>query len=620
MRGGARHSGERASSDEKRRRRLGWVLAGVVAVVIAGSAAAPIAVAETVGSPVPVGTGWRVTSQESGGGTTVVSIRRDSPLVRGQVAILPRSGLYRLRTVLASEQLVRGTGRDLVPNMCTRVHCHAAVNGDRFLLSGAEAGRISSALGIDGELLATQPRPPVDAPAAHALIGRDGSMAGTIAQLPFEPEMIAGDVVLPVDVNRQPTPERTTILNHRYSSETGSAAGTVEYVLSAVDGTPNDTALAPQFRREGSGPIGPDGVVLAAFGSEAIAAADIWWDSAVTANGARYRSGFDDFREVLGGSPLLLKDGGYGFPPTDSDGKNPRTIVGWNAADVFLVTVDGRQPGWSTGLGLADAARMMRWLGATDALNIDGGGSTAFYGFDELRNRPSDGRQRPVASALVIMPPENAVGYPGPTRPLDAACPSDAVPPNPFPDASGSVHTRSIACMAWRRIANGTADGEYEPLRPVRRDQMAAFLARYLFVGGATFPDSPPDAFPDDDDSIHEPLIDVLTAMGVIGGRADGTFGPAGEVSRGQMATFISRAVPLTTGVPLGAAADYFADDSGDVHEQNINRLTEAAIASGTVDGTYQAANPVRRDQMAAFLARALAATVEITAEAEPTP
>lgn len=578
-------------------------------MVLASALAAPPAQAE---GPVPPGAGWRVTSQEGAAGTVLLRIQRDSPLVRGFVAVLPRSDLHRLRTVLASHQLVRGTGRDIVPNLCARVHCHAAVNGDRFYLDGGEAGRISSALGVDGDLLATQPRPPVDAPAAHVLVGRNGSLEGTIDQLPFSPNLTAGNAVLPVDVNRQPTPGRTTILNHRYSSHTGSAPGTVEYVLSAVGGTANDTVLEPRVRRASSGPIGPLDVVLAATGAESIASADAWWDVAVTEQRARYRSQFDAFREVLGGSPLLLKNSGYGFPPADNDGKHPRTIVGWNSQSVFLVAIDGRQPGWSTGLGLADAAQMMRWLGATDALNTDGGGSTAFYGFGALRNRPSDGRQRLVASALVIMPPENAVARPGPTRSLDAACPSE-VPPNPFPDARDSVHSPAIACMAWRRIARGTADGRYEPQRAVRRDQMAAFLARYLAEAGVAFPESPPDAFPDDEASLHEPHIDALAAMGVIDGRGDGTFGPGARVTRGQMATFLSRAIPRTTGVELTATADYFADDSGDVHERNINRLTQAAVVGGRADGTYRSAMPVTREQMASFLARALAISIEAT-------
>src|SRR3546814_14205804 len=98
--------------------------------------------------------------------------------------------------------------------------------------------------------------------------------------------------------------------------------------------------------------------------------------------------------------------------------------------------------------------------------------------------------------------------------------------------------------MAWWRIANGSSGGKYRPLESVRRDQMAAFLARYLFASHAAMPIDVPDAFPDDDDSVHESHINVLAAMGVIGGRPDGTFAPSGEVTRGPMATFLAPPLP----------------------------------------------------------------------------
>ena len=165
--------------------------------------------------------------------------------------------------------------------------------------------------------------------------------------------------------------------------------------------------------------------------------------------------------------------------------------------------------------------------------------------------------------------------------------------------------------MAWWEITSGTGPGTYDPLRSVRRDQMAAFLARYLYRSGVPLPSNPPDAFPDDERSVHEPWINALAQMGVIGGRADGRYAPAGEVTRGQMATFLARAIPLATGATLPNTTDFFADDSGDVHEPNINKVTQARIAGGTADGRYRSGAPVRRDQMASFLARALTSSVE---------
>src|SRR3546814_14219402 len=98
--------------------------------------------------------------------------------------------------------------------------------------------------------------------------------------------------------------------------------------------------------------------------------------------------------------------------------------------------------------------------------------------------------------------------------------------------------------MAWWRIANGSSGGKYRPLESVRRDQMAAFLARYLFASHAAMPLDVPHAFPDDDDSVHESHINVLAAMGVIGGRTDGTIPPSASWNRSKLAHFRAHATP----------------------------------------------------------------------------
>ena len=69
---------------------------------------------------------------------------------------------------------------------------------------------------------------------------------------------------------------------------------------------------------------------------------------------------------------------------------------------MILVAVDGRQPGYSVGLTNAEFARTMAALGATHAMGFDSGGSTTIAFDGALLNRPSDGRERPVGSALVL--------------------------------------------------------------------------------------------------------------------------------------------------------------------------------------------------------------------------
>ena len=69
---------------------------------------------------------------------------------------------------------------------------------------------------------------------------------------------------------------------------------------------------------------------------------------------------------------------------------------------LFLVAVDGRQTG-SAGMTLVELAKAMIGLGVYDALNLDGGGSTALVVGDTVVNKPSDQTgERPVGDVLVI--------------------------------------------------------------------------------------------------------------------------------------------------------------------------------------------------------------------------
>ena len=69
---------------------------------------------------------------------------------------------------------------------------------------------------------------------------------------------------------------------------------------------------------------------------------------------------------------------------------------------LLLVAVDGRQPGYSVGMTLEELAHFFLKLGAVDAMNLDGGGSTTMVIGGEVVNSPSDGRERPVGSALLV--------------------------------------------------------------------------------------------------------------------------------------------------------------------------------------------------------------------------
>jgi plastocyanin len=178
-------------------------------------------------------------------------------------------------------------------------------------------------------------------------------------------------------------------------------------------------------------------------------------------------------------------------------------------------------------------------------------------------------------------------------------------PGGTFTDDDGNEHEGFIEAIAAAGITLGcNPEGTlYCPAEPVRRDQMASFLAR-----GFDLPAAGEDFFPDDAGNTHEDNINRVAAAGITLGFDDGTFGPTLLVSRAQMASFLARAMGLDP-VP----GDRFDDVSG-VHEGNINAIAEEGVTLGCDEaGTlFCPDDSVRRDQMASFLGRALGL--------EPTP
>lgn len=80
----------------------------------------------------------------------------------------------------------------------------------------------------------------------------------------------------------------------------------------------------------------------------------------------------------------------------------PRTALGYNADKLFLVVADGRQPKYSTGLTLYELASILSELGATEAINLDGGSSSTFVVDGEVINKPSGQQERDVLNAVFI--------------------------------------------------------------------------------------------------------------------------------------------------------------------------------------------------------------------------
>jgi hypothetical protein len=152
--------------------------------------------------------------------------------------------------------------------------------------------------------------------------------------------------------------------------------------------------------------------------------------------------GWPRVRDTIGGNPTLIENGVIvGKNVTGSErffNRHPRTGVGLRSdGRVLMVTVDGRSER-SVGMTLREFADLFASLDASWALNLDGGGSTTMVVNGDVKNRPSDGTERPVSSALLVLRGSDS-GEIAPEAPA----------PSPVPGPQPSI--------VWRKVARDPA-------------------------------------------------------------------------------------------------------------------------------------------------------------------
>ncbi|MEE4310886.1 MAG: phosphodiester glycosidase family protein [candidate division KSB1 bacterium] len=125
------------------------------------------------------------------------------------------------------------------------------------------------------------------------------------------------------------------------------------------------------------------------------------------------RDGDDPIENVVGGVPRIVRDGVVsvehgleGISDKFALDRHPRTAAGISkdSTQVFLIVVDGRQPGYSLGMSLYELSDFMVELGVYQGVNLDGGGSTTMVVNNQVVNQPSDASgERPVGNALLVI-------------------------------------------------------------------------------------------------------------------------------------------------------------------------------------------------------------------------
>jgi hypothetical protein len=204
----------------------------------------------------------------------------------------------------------------------------------------------------------------------------------------------------------------------RYGPHTDTAPTGIEWVLESQPGH-SGYAVKERRSREGKTAIPRQGLVLSYGGllpptpldklsvGDRVTIRETWKPASGRA-AERWRAAPD----VVSGAGLLrrgnadIRDWAPEHLASAFLGRHPRTMFGIDRAGfAWLVTVDGRQPDSSAGMTLVELQRLAKRIGLTDALNLDGGGSTTMVVAGNIVNHPSDPTgPRTVSDVLLVLP------------------------------------------------------------------------------------------------------------------------------------------------------------------------------------------------------------------------
>ncbi|MFF4244831.1 phosphodiester glycosidase family protein [Streptomyces sp. NPDC001822] len=318
--------------------------------------------------------------------------------VRGQVLVADL-GESRLRVDHISSGTV--TGKSQVTEQAARTGAIAAVNGDYFDMNDTEAP-IGAAVSRKGGLVnsATEGR------TQSVAIGADG--LGRLAQVFLEgevtvpgaeplklsgvnsPQLTAGGLGLFTDA-WGPAPRTKPVAGADRVTEVRLRGGRVTEVRPSAGADPVPAGTSVLLGRE----AGADTLARLRVG-DAVSVA------------YRPRADFGKVAVAVGGGQVLVDNGTVRrFTEGDTVTATSRTAVGFSAdgRTMYLVAIDGKQTD-SRGMDLNELGDLMKGLGAANALNMDGGGSTTMAArlpgetATGLISSPSDGSERQVANGL----------------------------------------------------------------------------------------------------------------------------------------------------------------------------------------------------------------------------
>lgn len=323
----------------------------------------------------------------------LVRVERDNPEYEIQT-MLANNAVSGMTTL--SEQV-----KSIPPQLGRPV---AAVNGDFYFTSPkAYNGDPQGIQIIAGELLS--------GPTEHACfwVDADGKPNTAVVQSAFRAIWPHGSTSV-FGLNEDRPGDGAVLYTPRMGPSTGTKNGGREYVLEAVDtnawlplrvGT-KIRARVREIRDAGDSPLKP-GIMILSLGPQLLVDAPVVAVNDEIELSTATVPSLAGAKMAIGGGPRLVVDSKPVSGWRSPNQRHPRAALGWNNDYIYLMLVDGRQPGLSVGMSYQEMADYFIKIGCTHAMNLDGGGSASMNVFGQVVSSPSEGQERPVANGLVVL-------------------------------------------------------------------------------------------------------------------------------------------------------------------------------------------------------------------------
>lgn len=274
-------------------------------------------------------------------------------------------------------------------------------------------------------------------------------------------------------------------------------------------------------------------------------------------------------------------------------GTAPRTAVGIKKdGTVIFYVIDGRQPGFSTGVQTKVLAKRMEELGCVEALNLDGGGSTVisgvYPGSDEYSvfNSPSEGSLRACANFIFLQDKR-------------------IIPEKVFSDMNGHWAEEYANVLYAKGILNGeiTDYGRiYRPESDITRGEFAAVISKYMGLDVSKFTESDFDDYTNIPDW-QKPYVNAVSAMGIMNGRKEENktvFDASASLTRAEAIAVLGR---ISKDSNVNSEIGFV--DKSDIPEYAavyVNLLASKGIINGYEDGTLRPNGKIKRGECAKII------------------